>query len=85
MEHEQEAVCALVVETCTLLERGARSGVRDDRLAAEAALLLDDLTDRVAGLADPALADDAAGAAAELDLLLQRLDRLPVHVPALTG
>ena len=34
---EHEAVCALIVEASVLVEQGARSGVRDDALATEAA------------------------------------------------
>jgi hypothetical protein len=80
-----DTVCALVADACGLVERARRLDVRDEGLAAEAALVRAELdAARVAG-ADPGLADDAAGAAAQLDAVLARLDRLPTAVPALSG
>jgi hypothetical protein len=85
MAREREAVCELIAEASAITERAERSGSRDERLAADAALLHAELTANLDCGIDAEVASDAAAAASLLDGALDRLDRLPPAVPALTG
>jgi hypothetical protein len=70
-------LCALVLDTCDLLERARRTRLGDALLVQEAICLREELCAGLSECCDDAAAADGLGALSDLDDLLVRLGALP--------